>query len=62
MQDVSQVRKLVQAFRENHKALKDEATPEAVIRQEYIDTLWNLLGWDVRMVMEIAHPRERGDP
>ena len=47
MQDMSQVRKLVQAFRENHKALKDEGTPEAVIRQEYIDSLWKLLGWDV---------------
>lgn len=48
MQDVNHVRKLVQAFRENHKALKDGGTPEAVIRQEYIDSLWGLLGWDVR--------------
>jgi hypothetical protein len=47
MQDVSGVRELVQAFRENHKALKDEGTLEAVIRQEYIDTFWALLGWDV---------------
>ncbi len=47
MQDMSQVRKLVQAFRENHKALKDQGTAEAVIRQEYIDSLWKLLGWDV---------------
>jgi len=47
MKDVSDIRKLVQAFRENHKALKDENASEAVIRGEYIERLWMLLGWDV---------------
>ena len=47
MQDTSHVRELVQGFRENHKALKDENTSEAVIRGEYIDRFWILLGWDV---------------
>jgi type I site-specific restriction endonuclease len=47
MQDTSHVRELVQGFRENHKALKDENTSEAVIRGEYIDRFWMLLGWDV---------------
>jgi hypothetical protein len=47
MQDTSHVRELVQGFRENHKALKDESTSEAVIRGEYIDRFWILLGWDV---------------
>jgi hypothetical protein len=47
MRNLRQIRGLVQAFRENHKALKDEGAPEAVIRQEYIDAFWGLLGWDV---------------
>ena len=38
---------LVDGFRNNLKSLKDNQTPEAVIRQEYIDEFWKLLGWDV---------------
>jgi hypothetical protein len=47
MPDLTQIRRLVQAFRENHRALRDQGTPEAVIREEYINELWRLLGWDV---------------
>ena len=39
--------KLVEGFRINLRSLRDEQTPEAVIRQEYIDAFWTLLGWDV---------------
>ena len=39
--------KLVEGFRVNLQSLRDEQTPEAVIRQEYIDAFWTLLGWDV---------------
>jgi type I restriction-modification system DNA methylase subunit len=38
---------LVEGFRINLRGLRDEQTPEAVIRQEYIDPFWTLLGWDV---------------
>ncbi|MCK4821258.1 type I restriction enzyme HsdR N-terminal domain-containing protein, partial [bacterium] len=38
---------LVEGFRANLRNLRDEHTPEAVIRQEYIDTFWKLLRWDV---------------
>jgi type I site-specific restriction endonuclease len=38
---------LVEGFRVNLRSLCDEQTPEAVIRQEYIDPFWTLLGWDV---------------
>jgi len=38
---------LVEGFRVNLRSLRDEQTPEAVIRQEYIDPFWTLLGWDV---------------
>lgn len=41
---------LVAAFQANLRSLRDERTPEAVIRHEYIDILWKLLGWDVANV------------
>jgi len=41
------IRELAQGFRENHRAFRDENTAEAVIRHEYIDRFWILLGWDV---------------
>jgi hypothetical protein len=42
-----EMNKLVEGFRVNLRNLRDEQTPEAVIRQEYIDPFWTLLGWDV---------------
>jgi hypothetical protein len=42
-----EMNKLVEGFRVNLQSLRDEQTPEAVIRQEYIDPFWTLLGWDV---------------
>ncbi|RKY09029.1 MAG: hypothetical protein DRP66_03225 [Planctomycetota bacterium] len=47
MEQMKKLRRLVNGFRENLKNLKDDQTPEAVIRQEYIDEFWKLLGWDV---------------
>lgn len=41
------IHSLVEGFRANLRNLSDEHTPEAVIRQEYVDTFWKLLGWDV---------------
>ena len=38
---------LVEGFRINLRSLRDEQTPEAVIRQEYINQFWTLLEWDV---------------
>jgi len=38
---------LIEGFRVNLRSLCDEQTPEPVIRQEYIDPFWTLLGWDV---------------
>ncbi len=47
MQNIDQIRHLVDGFRKNIANLKDSRTPEAVIRQEYIDAFWKILGWDV---------------
>lgn len=47
MQNIDQIRHLVDGFRINIANLKDSRTPEAVIRQEYIDAFWKILGWDV---------------
>ena len=44
---IEDIHSLVEGFRANLRNLRDEHTPEAVIRQEYIDTFWKLLGWDV---------------
>jgi len=44
---IEDIHSLVEGFRSNLRNLRDEHTPEAVIRQEYIDTFWKLLGWDV---------------
>lgn len=45
--DTAQIEALVNGFRENLHSLRDQQTPEAVIRQEYIDPFWQALGWDV---------------
>jgi type I restriction-modification system DNA methylase subunit len=45
--DLRKMNELVEGFRINLRSLRDEQTPEAVIRQEYIDPFWTLLGWDV---------------
>ena len=45
--NTEQIKELVQGFRANLRNLRDEQTPEAVIRQEYIDPFWKALGWDV---------------
>jgi type I restriction-modification system DNA methylase subunit len=47
MADKVQIRKLAEAFRRNLHQLKEADVPEAVIRQEYIDHFWELLGWDI---------------
>jgi len=44
---IEDIHSLVEGFRANLRNLRDEHTPEAVIRQEYIDTFWKLLRWDV---------------
>ncbi len=44
------INSLVEGFRSNLRNLHDENTLEAVIRQEYIDPFWKLLGWDVSNV------------
>ena len=44
---LEEIHSLVDGFRANLRNLRDEHTPEAVIRQEYVDTFWKLLGWDV---------------
>jgi len=46
-QKKAELKLLIEGFRENLRSLYDENTPEAVIRQEYIDPFWTLLGWDV---------------
>lgn len=45
--NLRKMNELVEGFRVNLRSLRDEQTPEAVIRQEYIDPFWMLLGWDV---------------
>ena len=45
--NIKQIKSLVEGFRANLRSLFDEQTSEAVIRQEYIDPFWTLLGWDV---------------
>jgi hypothetical protein len=47
MADKAEIRKLVEAFRRNLQQLKEVNVSEAVIRQEYIDHFWELLGWDI---------------
>ena len=44
---IEQISSLVEGFRANLRSLYDEQTSEAVVRQEYIDPFWMLLGWDV---------------
>jgi len=46
-QKKAELKLLIEGFRDNLRSLYDENTPEAVIRQEYIDPFWTLLGWDV---------------
>ncbi|MBN1788772.1 MAG: Eco57I restriction-modification methylase domain-containing protein [Sedimentisphaerales bacterium] len=45
--NLQKINKLVDGFRVNFRNLRDEQISEAVIRQEYIDPFWILLGWDV---------------
>jgi len=46
-QNIEQIKSLIQGFRANLPSFRDEQTPEAVVRQEYIDPFWQLLDWDV---------------
>jgi len=47
MVDKTEIQKLVEAFRKNLQQIKETSTPEAIIRQEYVDHFWELLGRDI---------------
>ena len=45
--NATEIRSFVQGFRKDIKDYKSGDTNEAAIRQQFIDRLWEALGWDV---------------
>lgn len=51
------VRRLVQRFEEEHDRIFDKAYKEANVRQDFLDPLFNALGWNTTNSREVQHER-----